>query len=120
MFNVQVLTSFNAIHAVTIDGVDEIPHNHEWKVSVTLEGETLDDDGVLIDFLEVERMLADIIEPLEGTDLNTNSILGVKNPSAERVAMYIGDAMHEHISSPVRIQSVTVTEAPNCRTTYTL
>ena len=119
MFSVHVSTSFSAVHAVTIKGVDETPHNHYWKVEVVIEGESLDKDGVLIDFLKVEEQLATIIAPLSESDLNSTDTLGCKNPSAERVALYIGDAMAEQIRGNVRVQSVTITEAQNCKATYT-
>ena len=120
MFRVSVSTSFNATHAVTTRGVEEIPHSHDWNVVVSLEGESLDEDGLLIDFLEIERMLEDTIKPLRDSNLNTTATLGSENPSAERVAVYIGDAMREQVNESVRIQSVTVTEAPNCQATYVL
>lgn len=120
MFRVSVSTSFNATHAVTIQGVEEIPHNHEWNVVVAFEGESLDDDGLLIDFIEIEQLLEHTIKPFRDSNLNTTTTLGGDNPSAERVAVYIGDSMHEQINEPIRIQSVTVTEAPNCQATYVL
>lgn len=120
MFRVSVSTSFNATHAVTIQGVEEIPHNHEWGVVVVLEGESLDDDGLLIDFIEIEQLLEHTIEPFRDSNLNTTTTLGGDNPSAERVALYIGNSMLEQIKEPIRIQSVTVTEAPNCQATYVL
>lgn len=119
MFSVHVTTSFNAVHAVTMKGVDETPHTHNWKVEAVIEGETLDNDGVLIDFLLVEGQLETIIAPLADSNLNTIDTLGSKNPSAERVAQYVGDALSEQIHGNVRVQSVTITEAPNCKATYT-
>jgi|JYMV01.1.fsa_nt_gi 6-pyruvoyltetrahydropterin/6-carboxytetrahydropterin synthase len=120
MFSVHVTTSFNAVHAVTIRGEDETPHSHNWKVEVVIEGETLDEDGVLIDFLEVEGQLETIIEPLAESNLNTIDTLESTNPSAERIAQYVGDALSKQIRGNVRVQSVTITEATNCKATYSL
>ena len=119
MFEVCVSTSFVATHAVTIQGVDETPHSHDWKVDVMLAGTTLDSDGLLIDFLEVEKQVEFIIAPLRDTDLNVNSALDGKNPSTEFVAQYIGDALRLQIRPPITVQSVSVTEAPNCKAIYT-
>lgn len=120
MFSVCVTAEFVAKHAVTIQGVDETPHSHTWKVEVVLEGETLDDDGLLIDFIEVEKQLDRILTPLADADLNNSDVISGDNPSAERVAVYVGDAMATQITGCVRVQSVTITEAPNCKATYTL
>lgn len=120
MFSIRVSATFNATHAVMINGTDEAPHSHEWEVFVVLEGNSLNKDGVLIDFIDVERFLAEILEPLTDSNLNTIETLGGENPSAERVALYVGDAMQAKMQGTVRVQSVTITEAPNCQATYTL
>ncbi len=118
MFSVTVSSTFNAQHSVTVKNVDETPHNHEWGVAVVLEGSSLDEDGLLIDFIEVERVLEQIITPLSNSNLNEIDILGGANPSAEQVAFYVGKEMNKHIHNPIRIHSVTITEAPNCQATY--
>lgn len=120
MYRVTVSTTFTATHAVTVQGVDETPHHHEWKAEVVLEGPSLDADGLLVDFLEVERNLKRVIEPLDGSNLNKIDTLGGANPSAEHVALYVGEQMNKQVCDSVRIQSVTITEAPNCQATYEL
>lgn len=120
MFSIRVSTSFNAVHAVTINGVEETPHDHQWQVAVVIEGKSLDEDCVLTDFLDVESRLEIIIAPLSESNLNTVDVLEHNNPSAEQVALYIGEAMSKQFQGDTRVQSVTVTEAPNCQATYTL
>ena len=118
MYSVCVSTSFNATHAVTICGIDETPHTHDWKVDVVIAGNELTDDGVLIDFIEIEKYLAESIEPLLESDLNAIDTLDGNNPSAERVAFYFYDTLSKQLQGSARIQSVTITEAPNCKATY--
>jgi 6-pyruvoyltetrahydropterin/6-carboxytetrahydropterin synthase len=120
MYSVCVSATFEATHAVTINGIDEKPHTHEWSVDVVIAGDTLNTDGVLIDFVLVENQLASVIKPLINTNLNSNKKLSGGSPSAERVAQYIGNEMEKHILGNVHVQSVTITEAPNCKATYTL
>ena len=116
MFEVAVETSFIATHAVTIDGVDEDPHSHDWKVVLTVEGDSLDKDGLLVDFLDLERQLRKAISPFDHANLNTCAVLNAQNPSTERIACYIASCIQ--VAAPARIKSVTVTEAPNCKATY--
>tara|TARA_B100000959_G_C14905009_1_gene592619 strand:+ start:775 stop:1137 length:363 start_codon:yes stop_codon:yes gene_type:complete len=120
MYRICVSTSFNAMHAVTIQGVDETPHSHDWKVSVTLTGPELDNDGLLMDFVEVEQILERIVAPLRNSDLNKSEAFKKTNPSAERIAHYIGEAMRLETPSPIQVQSISITEAPNCKVIYTL
>ncbi len=119
MYSVCVSTTFDAVHAVTVRGIDEASHNHTWIVELQIEGKTLDEDGLLIDFLEVEKCLKEILEPLRNSNLNELTLLERKNPSAEYIAFYIYKKIIEKFNTQVRVQSVTVTEAPNCKVTYT-
>ena len=57
MFEVSVEAAFKATHAVTVAGVDEIPHEHDWKAVVLVNGEKLDNDGLVVDFLALENRL---------------------------------------------------------------
>ena len=117
MFEVSVETSFTATHAVTICGVEEEQHSHDWKVVLTVQGETLNEDGLLVDFIDLEQQLANTIDPLHNTNLNTCPEMNSQNPSTERVALYIMDCVN--VPPPNKIVSVTVTEAPHCKATYT-
>jgi 6-pyruvoyltetrahydropterin/6-carboxytetrahydropterin synthase len=120
MYSVHVSTTFRAIHSVTIHGETEEPHEHNWCVDVIFEGDKLNEDGVLIDFIEVENTIKTIVKPFVGKNLNSIEIFEGINPTAERVAMYIGDTLHKQIQAYAKLRSITVTEAPNCKATYTL
>jgi 6-pyruvoyltetrahydropterin/6-carboxytetrahydropterin synthase len=120
MFEVSVAGSFLAKHAVTIAGVDETPHEHDWQVTAIVGNETLDDDGLVVDFLQLEASLEEVLATLEGTDLNTNDVLNGKNPSTEIVAQYIANELIKRVPSPARLLSIVLTEAPNCIATYRL
>ena len=82
-------------------------------------GATLDDDGLVCDFHELEARLDDIIRPFEGGDLNATPPFDRVNPTAEHVARHIADALLGTLPDGVRLQRATVTEAPGCRATYT-
>ncbi len=118
MFEVSVEAGFKATHAVMVAGVDENPHEHEWKVVVLVNGDSLDDDGLVIDFLALEKSLDGIIEPLRDADLNKADVLEGKNPSAEFVALYIGKEIEKTLPQANNLISVTVTEAPHCKAIY--
>ena len=87
VFEVSVESAFHATHAVTVDGIDETPHEHDWKVEVLVNGPKLDADGLLLDFLDLESNVDKAIAPLRNADLNSAPVLNQKNPSAEVVAI---------------------------------
>jgi 6-pyruvoyl-tetrahydropterin synthase len=120
MFEVSVSTSFPAVHAVTISGVEETPHSHDWKVLAVVSCDALDSDNLLIDFLQLESDLENVVARLRDTDLNANPVLQGNNPSTEFVAMYIATELAKKVNSPACLDSIALTEAPNCIATYRL
>jgi 6-pyruvoyl-tetrahydropterin synthase len=82
-----------------------------------VQGDTLDKDGLLVDFLDLEQQLAKAIDPLNNSNLNTCPEMKNQNPSTEHVALYITECVN--VQPPNKIVSVTVTEAPHCKATYT-
>jgi 6-pyruvoyl-tetrahydropterin synthase len=61
MFTIAVTREFCAAHAIVIAGVREPLHGHNFRVTATLEGESLDGEGLLCDFHLVERELEAIM-----------------------------------------------------------
>ena len=122
MFEISVQTEFCAAHALTIAGQKEPVHGHNWRVTATLVGETLDSDGLLCDFHQVEAALAEVIAPFKNADLNRTPPFTDVNPSAENVARYIATALQIKLKhdGPARVRSVRVTEATGCAATFRL
>lgn len=130
MFELSVETEFCAAHSLRFRGGAEIEpvHGHNWKVTVTVGGETLDDDGLLVDFHALEQQVGEVIGPFRNNDLNKVPPFDVLNPSAEHVARYIFAELESRVAEAAgkggampprfRVISVRVTEAPGCAVVY--
>lgn len=122
MFTIAITREFCAAHALMFRGVREPLHGHNFRVTVTLAGPTLDADGVLCDFHDAEKALDAIIAPWQNTNLQDAAAFAKVNPSAEMIAQTIGvamrDALRPVLPAHVRVQSVSVTEAPGCVATW--
>lgn len=121
-YTLDIEAEFCAAHALVICGVREPVHGHNWHLTVTVGGDSLDDDGLLCDFHTVEDTLGAIIEPLHNTDLNTAALLAGANPTAELVAERIGLELSSRLSQGglgphARVLRVRITEAPGCAAT---
>src|SRR5580700_10879766 len=89
MFEVSVEQSFAAGHALrNYKGACENVHGHNFKVQVTLQGDSLDHAGMLVDFLDVKASMQDVIAKLDHRFLNEIAPFDVVNPSAENIAEY--------------------------------
>lgn len=129
MYELTIDTVFSAAHAIVVAGRREPVHGHDWRVSACIAGETLDEDGLLIDFHAVEQSLNAVVGPFRNANLNEIAPFTTTNPTAENVAAHIAAALAErlpplvadHPTYPARrvgVAWVRVTEAPGCTATY--
>lgn len=118
MYELSVEREFCAAHAIMINGRREPVHGHNWKVQVIVAGHALDDNDLLCDFHVIERNIANVIGRLDNTDLNATPPFNRINPTAERVAQYIGEELAGLLPTSVRLLRATVSEAPGCRASY--
>ena len=114
MFEVSVEQSFAAGHALrNYKGACENVHGHNFKVLVTIEGQKLDDTGMLVDFLDVKASMHEVIAGLDHKFLNDVPPFDKVNPSAENIAEYFYEQMTSGLKAnpvPVRIREVKVWE----------
>ena len=121
MFEVSVEQTFAAGHSLrNYKGKCENVHGHNFKVQVVIEGEKLDDAGLLVDFIDVKAAMRAIIERLDHVFLNDISPFDVKNPSAENIAEYFFTQMSRSLNPavPVRVREVKIWETDIQSATY--
>ena len=117
MYEVTVERTFAAAHALRdYHGGCENLHGHNFRVRVRVEGESLDQTGLLIDFLELKRALDAVIDPYEHQNLNETAPFDEINPSAENIAKWFHDRIHDGISA--RIAEVRVWETETSSAAY--
>jgi 6-pyruvoyltetrahydropterin/6-carboxytetrahydropterin synthase len=121
MFEVSVEQTFAAGHALrNYKGKCENVHGHNYKVRITIEGEQLDSTGLLVDFLDVKRLMGGAIEYLDHRFINDLPPFDEVNPSAENIAKYFYDRVSEGLSgaNPVRVAEVRVWETDTSSAVY--
>ena len=114
MFEIEVGHRFRAEHAVSIDGVMEDLHSHDWQVRVALGGPELDQEHLLVDFHVVEQSLQASVRPFTGGTLNGTPPFDRMLPTAERIAEFVGLQMGPSLPDEVVLRWVSVEEAPGC------
>jgi len=114
MFEVSVEQVFAAGHALrNYKGKCENVHGHNFKVQVVIEGDRLDQTGLLVDFIDVKDLMRAIIARLDHQFLNDIPPFDVLNPSAENIAEYFHQEMSSGLTTtpvPIRIREVKVWE----------
>jgi 6-pyruvoyltetrahydropterin/6-carboxytetrahydropterin synthase len=93
-------------------------HGHNWRVDLRLAGDDLDDEGMLVDFVVVKRILAEALEDLDHAYLNDVPPFDEINPSSENLARVIAERVASRLPEGVRLTSVTTWESERCAVTY--
>lgn len=120
-YRITIETAFTASHALRLpDGSYEPTHSHDWPVCVTVLSDTLDAMDCVMDFHELEKIVADILGPWHNQHLNdvppyANEAI---NPSAERVAEQIALSAMKHLPNGVTLYEVRLGEAEGCTAAY--
>ncbi|MCR4822684.1 MAG: 6-carboxytetrahydropterin synthase QueD [Treponema sp.] len=97
MFQVRVKADFAAAHFLRdYHGKCENLHGHNYKVYAHVQGKTLDEGGMLLDFTELKKALKKVIGKIDHTNLNDIPFFD-QNPSAERIAVYIYRGIIENL-----------------------
>lgn len=123
MYEVTIKKSFSAAHVLKeIGGKCEDLHGHNFLVEVTVAGDALNEEGLLIDFRDLKKWTYEILDHLDHKYLNEVEFFKDINPSSERVAKFIYDRLTKRIQTMnlgLMVSRVTVWESDNARVTYT-
>jgi 6-pyruvoyltetrahydropterin/6-carboxytetrahydropterin synthase len=122
MYEVTIKKSFSAAHLLKeIGGKCEELHGHNFLVEVSVVSESLNSEGLLIDFRVVKRWTDDVLGQLDHKYLNEIEYFKCINPSSEQLARFLYDRISEKSrQTNVTLSRVTVWESDNSRVTYSL
>ncbi len=121
MFELKVVTRFAAAHQLQMVGRKcENLHGHNWKIEVCVGGERLNAGGVLMDFGDIKKAVADIMNEIDHRFLNELDYFSADTPpSSENIAQYVAQELQGRITEPgIRITRVTAWESEDASATY--
>ena len=121
MFEVSVEQSFAAGHALrNYHGKCENVHGHNYRVQITVAGQNLDENGLLVDFIELKRLIGQVVDYLDHRFINDLPPFDVLNPSAENLAKYFHDEVSGNMALEplVKISEVKIWETDTSLAVY--
>lgn len=81
---------FSAAHRLrNYHGTCENVHGHNWRVRLYVSRPALTSEGFVMDFKEIDAILAEVLKPLDHHDLNAVPPFDTINPTAEHLAHYL-------------------------------
>ena len=120
MYEISVRQHFDAAHYLRgYEGKCEKLHGHRFQVTVNVQSKKLDKVGIAWDFVELKRLLTDVLERLDHSCLNDISPFNTINPSSENIATTIYHELQARVGEKtVSISSISVHESPDSWVTY--
>ena len=120
MYEVSIKKTFSAAHRISeIGGKCEALHGHNFLVEVSVAAESLDEEGLLIDFRILKQWTEEVLDQLDHKFLNELEYFKKRNPSSEQIARYLYDRIDERArKEKAHLSRVTVWESENSCATY--
>jgi 6-pyruvoyltetrahydropterin/6-carboxytetrahydropterin synthase len=121
MFEVTIEETFAAGHALrNYRGKCENVHGHNYRAEVTLQGAELNAIGLLVDFVELKRVVHAVLDRMDHQWLNDFPPFDALNPSAENMAKYIYDEVSAGLTAKegVRVTCVRLWETDTASAAY--
>jgi len=120
MYSIATELHFRAGHYLHLSAEQkEKLHQHNWRVRVIVQAAQLDQQNMVLDFIELNRLTQKAIETLRGTKvINQLSDFAGENPSTERLAWYIYDKLRRLLPDTVSLSEVKVWETPQHWASY--
>jgi len=85
---------------------------------VALRGERLDGLGMVIDFREAKRLIAEILADFDHAFLNDLAVFQDQNPTTENLARTIYEALAAKLPDGITVAKVTAWESEHCGVSY--
>ena len=120
MYEIKIKADFSAAHRLEeVGGKCEALHGHNFIVEVAVESESLNEQGMVMDFRDLKTKTRALLEALDHRYLNELPPFQKANPSAENLAAYLYAQLSPQIDGPGRrISEIAVWESETSRATY--
>ncbi len=121
-FEIVVGTHFDAAHRLPgYPGPCARLHGHRWRVEAAVEGSGTGDDGMVVDFMVLKRVIGEIVDRFDHRCLNEVEPFTRVVPTSENLARHIFREFAsrvEGLSEGIRVSWVAVSESPDTRVVY--
>lgn len=89
MYRVKRRIEVSGAHRLNLDYESKCSnlHGHNWIIGICLQSETLDSNGMVMDFTHIKRQISDKLD-----HKNLNEVFNF-NPTAENIAKWICDTL---------------------------
>jgi 6-pyruvoyltetrahydropterin/6-carboxytetrahydropterin synthase len=102
MYEIKIKSSFSAAHNLrNYRGKCENLHGHNWNIEAVFAYNSLDADGMAVDFKDAKALLKSVLEKFDHSYLNETIAFKKVNPTSENMAKFVYDGIkkeNKHIA----------------------
>lgn len=93
MYRVSKKMEISAMHHLSLDYESPCKffHGHNWWLTVEIEGNSLDKNGMLVDFTVIKKLIHNKMD-----HRNLNEVFNF-NPTAENIAKWVAEQIDEYL-----------------------
>jgi 6-pyruvoyltetrahydropterin/6-carboxytetrahydropterin synthase len=118
-YELSIQESFGAAHNLReYNGKCERLHGHNFRVDLHVAGDRLNDEGMLIDFVALRRILHEVVDRFDHQYLNEVPPFDRLNPTSENLARIIAEEVAAKLPPGIRVDHVTTWESERSGATY--
>ena len=120
MFKLIVKKEFSSAHILHGHPGDcKRMHGHNWIVEAKVEGDNINSIGMVIDFKDIKKSLANIISKLDHRFLNDIDPFTKDNPTAENISKYIYKELSKNINTDnIKVSEIKLWETSSSAVIY--
>ncbi|MGR3178444.1 MAG: 6-carboxytetrahydropterin synthase QueD [Candidatus Anammoxibacter sp.] len=119
MFEIIVEDTFSAAHNLRdYEGECENVHGHNWKVQIVLESEKINNQGLVIDFKDVKKIMHGLIDNFDHKYLNDLDDFSKNNPTTENISKLLFYALKDKMPKDISVKKVTTWESEGFGASY--
>lgn len=120
MYKLKIISHFSAAHSLReYKGKCEALHGHNWKVEVVVSAANVDSTGLVLDFNDLKKLTAAVLEELDHKHLNEIEYFSTHNPSSEEIARFIFSKLKSSVAQKnCRLVEIRVWETENSCAIY--
>ena len=118
-YELTIKVDFGAAHHLRqYKGKCERLHGHNWKIDIHLSADELNEDGMVVDFVDAKKAAREVLKRFDHYYLNEVPPFDTLNPTSENIARVLAEEIQKQLPEGLRVARLTAWESDNCGATY--
>jgi 6-pyruvoyltetrahydropterin/6-carboxytetrahydropterin synthase len=111
MYRLSTQKMISAAHVLRdYEGPCSRLHGHNWNIKIEVLSDILNEIGLTVDFVDLDKILWQVIGPFDHNNFNDFPPFDKINPTAENVARHFFDEIKKKLPAGLKMDKISVWE----------